>query len=210
MAGMDHEGDTVMGDYPPEPSTPQLQIQPPLADFTLTFGKFKGRRLCDAPMWYLNWLTDGITDPSPTFTAALTYALAASSFSEMEIDWYPPALSAAPDKFHQWRKLNDGKLKSTDTALWITTNDTKEYFYLGDEILQVMKVPKFPNDEPPQTNATNNISPRKTLNNVARYGLYHIWDLAQVYITKGEADAALRRFMNERPRGMGGGSPRKI
>jgi hypothetical protein len=68
----------------------------------------------------------------------------------MEIDWYLPANSVAPDTFHQWRKLNDGKPKSADTALWITTNDTKEYFYLGDEILQVMKVPKFPNDEPPK------------------------------------------------------------
>lgn len=128
----------------------------------------------------------------------------------MEIDWYLPANSVAPDKFHQWRKLNDGKPKSTDTALWITTNDTKEHFYLGDEILQVMKVPKFPNDEPPKMNATNNISPRKTLNNVTRYGLYHIWDLVQVCITKGDADAALRRFTNERRRVMGGGSPRKI
>ncbi|KAH8794327.1 hypothetical protein F5882DRAFT_516070 [Hyaloscypha sp. PMI_1271] len=110
-----------------------------------------------------NLLIDGITDPSPAFTAALTYALAASSFSEMEIDWYQPAISAAPDIFHQWRKLNGGKPKSTDTALWITTNDTKEYFYLGDEILQVMKVLKFPNDESPQTNAINNISPEYNL-----------------------------------------------
>jgi uncharacterized protein (DUF3820 family) len=212
-AAMDYEGDIVMGDSPPEANVPQLPTQFSLANFTMTFGKFKGERICELPSWYLHWLPN-ISDPPPTFQAALTYALAATSFSQMAIDWYPPPLSSAPDKFHQWRMLNqEGKSKSTDTALWITSNNTKEYFYLSDEILQVQMVPTLPTDEPSSTNMStspNYKSSPKRYTTIRRYALYHIWNLAQVYMAKGEADAALRKFMNERPRGMGGWSSRKI
>jgi hypothetical protein len=206
MASVDPEGDTVMGDYPPEPNIPQLQTQSSLANFTMTFGKFKGEKICELPSWYLNWLPN-ISDPSPTFQAALTYALTATSFSEMEIDWYPPSITSAPDKFHQWRMLDqEGKSKSADTALWITGNDIKEYFCLSDEILRIQLVPKLPNDEPSQTNASkppNYQSSPKRFTNVPRYALYHIWNLAQVYMAEGEVDFALWRFMNERLRGKG-------
>lgn len=192
MAAMDYEGDTVMGDYPPEPDLPKPRTQSSLADFTMTFGKFEGKKICELPSWYLHWLCN-ISYPSPAFTAALTYALAASSFSEMEIDWYPPSISAAPADFHQWKKLNKERMpKSMDTALWITSNDVKEYFCLSDEILRVQKVPRLPNDES---------------STVPRYALYHIWHLAQVYMTRGEADFVLRKYMSERLRGEG--SPRK-
>ncbi|PMD64610.1 uncharacterized protein K444DRAFT_608962 [Hyaloscypha bicolor E] len=54
---MDHEGDAVMGDYPPEPNIPQLPTQSPLANYTTTFGKFKGEKICElppysTPLWY--------------------------------------------------------------------------------------------------------------------------------------------------------------
>jgi len=208
---MDYDGDIVMSDFPLHPEVPQLPTQSSLADFTLTFGKFKGKTLCEVPTWYLQWLPN-ITDPSPAFTTALAYALAASSFTEMEIDWNPPSISAAPDKFHQWRKLNEGDRKSGDTALWISNIDTMKYFSLSDEILRVMKVMKveeLSNDEPSQTNAPNDKPFQNKVTNVARYALYHIWDLAQVYMTKGEVDSALRKYMNERLRGNVQGSPRK-
>ena len=97
-----------------------------------------------------------------------------------------------------------------DTALWMTSNDVKEYFYLGDEILRVQMVPRLPNDESSQTNGHKpmnyNPSPKK-FTTVPRYALYHIWHLAQVYMTKGEVDFAFRKYMSERLRGEG--SPRK-
>ena len=199
-----------MADYPPEPSMPQILTQSSLANFTMTFGKFKGEKICELPSWYRNWLPN-ISNPSPTFQAALAYALAATSFSEMEIDWSPPSIFAAPDKFYKWRMLNqEGRSKSTDTALWITGNDIKEYFYLSGEILRIQMVPKLPNHDPSQTNAPkppNYQSSPKKFTTVPRYALYHIWSLAQVYMTKGEVEVALRRYMSERLRGEG--SPRK-
>ncbi|KAE8447184.1 hypothetical protein EG329_011015 [Mollisiaceae sp. DMI_Dod_QoI] len=209
---MDYDGDIVMGDFPGDlPIHPEVPTQSSLADFTLTFGKFKGKRLCEVPRWYLQWLPN-ISDPSPTFTAALAYALGASSFTEMEIDWNAPSISAAPDKFHQWRKLNEGERKSRDTALWISTTDTMKYFSLTDEILRVMnvrRVEELSNDEPSQTNAKYDKPFQKNVANVQRYALYHIYDLAQVYMTRGEVDFALRKYMNERLRGIGQDSPRK-
>ncbi len=129
----------------------------------------------------------------------------------MAIDWYPPSISAAPDEFHQWSKLNkEGKPKSTETAIWVTSNNIKEYFFLGDEILRVQMVPRLPNDEPSRMNAPdsfdNKYSPRK-YSAVPKYALYHIWHLAQVYMTKGEVDFALRKYNSEILRGEG--SPRK-
>jgi len=208
---MDYDGDIVMSDFPLDPEVPQLPTASSLGDFTLTFGKFKGKTLREVPKWYLQWLPN-ITDPSPTFTAALAYALAASSFTEMEIDWNPPSISAAPDKFHQWRKLKEGNRRSGDTALWISNSDAMKYFSLSDEILRVMKVMKveeLPNDESSQTNAPSYRAFQMKATNVARYALYHIWDLAQVYMTKGEVDFALRTYVNERLRGIVQGSPRK-
>jgi uncharacterized protein (DUF3820 family) len=207
---MDYDGDIIMVDSPPEAKIPQLPIQSSPANFIMTFGKFKGEKICELPSWYLQWLPN-ISDPSPSFQAALTYALAMTSFSEMAIDWYPPPLSSAPEKFHQWRMLNqEGKSKSTETALWITSNDIKEYFCLGDEVLRLQMVPRLPNDEPYRVNLPtppNYKSSPKKFTNVPRYALYHIWNLAQVYMTKGEVDFALRRYMSERLRGEG--SPRK-
>ena len=55
---MDYEGD-VIGDFPLDPEVPQLPIQPGLADYTLTFGKFKDKTLSEVPTWYLKWLLYG-------------------------------------------------------------------------------------------------------------------------------------------------------
>lgn len=204
---MDSDGDIVMGDVRFE------QTQPSLADYIMPFGKFQGEKLCEVPSWYLHWLPN-ITDPTPTFAAALTYALAATSFTEMEIDWYPPPISAAPDDFHQYEKIKkEGKPKSPYTALWITKTNTMKYFYVSDEILRVMGVEKLPNEDPSETNMWKSPkygSPEKKYAPTARYSLYHIWSLAQVYMTKGEADFVLRKYKNEVLRKDVQGSPRKL
>lgn len=194
---MAYDGDVVMG----EDFVPHKAPQPPAPgfgpDFVLTFGKHEGEKLSDVPTSYLRWLSNNITRQSPIFTASLKVVLEASTGMEMELDWSPPPLHAAPDDFHQYRKLAVGR-KCTETALWISSIDTLKYFSLSEEILRVVDVPTLPGYYS---------SPTKR--NVARYALYHVWDLSKMYIKAGEADAALRKFLNERPRGMGEGSPKK-
>jgi hypothetical protein len=103
----------------------------------------------------------------------------------MKVDWYPPPISAALDNLQQWRLLKKGKSKSVDTALWIGGKDVT----LSAEILEVQKVLMLPK---------------------RRYVHYHIWQLVQViHMTKEEADNALKKFKNERPRAMDEGPPRK-
>jgi hypothetical protein len=115
----------------------------------------------------------------------------------MEIDWVPPSLSNAPKDFYQWGKRADGEGKGAYTAIWITNTDAMRYFSLSDDILEVMKVPTVP--------TYNSSQP-----DIPRYALYHIWDLAKLYMTEGEADAAWRKFLNDRLRGIGpGNSPGK-
>jgi hypothetical protein len=195
---MAYDDDVVMG----EDFVPQEVPQPPTQgfgpDFVLTFGKHEGEKLSDVPKSYLRWLSNNVTRQSPIFTASLRVVLEASTGMEMELDWNPPPLHAAPDDFHQYRKLPAGLRKCTETALWITNIDALKYFSLSEEILRVVNVPTLPEC---------NSSPTKR--KVARYALYHVWDLSKMYIKAGEADAALRKFLNERPRGMGEGSPRK-
>ena len=99
-----------------------------------------------------------------------------------------------------------------DTALWITANDMKGYFYLSDEILRVQMVPRFAKRRTffdKHANVAKLQFFSEGITTISRYALYHIWNLAQVYMTKEEADAALRKFMNERPRGNGWGVTEK-
>src|SRR5450756_345433 len=57
---------------PFEPDVPQLQMKSFLADFTLTFGKFRGKKLFEVPTWYLQWLTivTKTKDLAQTFASA--------------------------------------------------------------------------------------------------------------------------------------------
>lgn len=157
-----------------------------LADFTLTFGKFQDKKFCEVPVWYLQWLTNFIADPYPYLSATLEDALDDCILMDegMPVDWKPPSISTAPDKFHQVRKLMEGERKSMDTALRIGEIDTMVYFSLSEQILKTIKAEELRSATPLQTN-------------VAWYSLYHIWDLAKVYMTEGEADTALNNFLNK-------------
>jgi uncharacterized protein (DUF3820 family) len=144
-------------------------------DHILDFGRHSGKRLRDIPASYLTWLIDNHALARELSTAIIALGITPAIPGPRKPDWRPPKIGSAPRQFRDWL---------TNEDLWISKSDARKYFGLRPNLLEGL--PMF---------MSRAVSYQ---GKIAKYWLFHVWDLRRVMTTKAAADVALKGFLEKK------------